>query len=499
MSPGFDPAAALAGIAGTRVLVLGDVMLDRYLSGRVERISPEAPVPVLRIDAESSMLGGAGNVLRNLTALGAKADLVALVGDDSAGDEVARLLVEAGGGDFLMRLAGRPTSIKERYLASGQQLLRSDRDPLETIPPDTAEALAASAEALLPEASALVLSDYGKGLLSEAVIGQVLVKAKALGLPVVVDPKGQDFSRYAGASLITPNRRELEEAVGLPTASDAEVEAACQRLLEETAIGAVLATRGADGMTLAQAAAGADPAFHHLPTMAREVFDVSGAGDSVVATMAAALAAGLPALEAAGLANAAAGLVVAKVGTAVVRSSEVLQAFHAMELSAAEDKVADGDALLEKVARWRRRGLRVGFTNGCFDLLHPGHVALLRQARDACDRLVVGLNSDASVERLKGTGRPIQGEAARAAVLASMASVDSVVVFGEDTPLQLIGALKPDVLIKGADYRIDQVVGADLVQDYGGQVLLIPIEEGHSTTATIGKMSNRAKVPSPDR
>ena len=490
MSPGFDPAAALAGIAGTRVLVLGDVMLDRYLSGRVERISPEAPVPVLRIEEESSMLGGAGNVLRNLTALGAKAELVALVGDDSAGAEVTRLLAETGGGNHLMHIAGRPTSIKERYLAGGQQLLRSDRDPPGPLPPDTAEALAASADTLLPEAAALVLSDYGKGLLTESVIGRVLAKAKALGLPVIVDPKGRDFSRYAGASLITPNRQELEEAAGLPTASDAEVEAACQKLLAEGDIGAVLATRGADGMTLAQVTSGGCPAIHHLPTMARDVFDVSGAGDSVVATMAAALGAGLPPLEAAGLANAAAGLVVAKVGTAVVRPSEILQAFHAMELSAAEDKVADGDALLDHVARWRRGGLRVGFTNGCFDLLHPGHVALLQKARDACDRLVVGLNSDASVERLKGAGRPIQGEAARAAVLASMACVDSVVVFGEDTPLQLIEALKPDVLIKGADYRIDQVVGADLVQSYGGQVLLIPLEEGHSTTATIGKLSN---------
>lgn len=484
-----DLAGALDRLAGVRVLVLGDIMLDRFVYGAVDRISPEAPIPVLRIDRETAMLGGAGNVLRNLAALGARPHGVAVVGEDAAGAEVESLaracLAPVAGSIDLLQAAGRPTTIKNRFIAAGQQLLRADRDPQSDIDAPTAERVKAAVFAVLDDVDAVILSDYGKGLLQGALLADVIAAARQRGRPVVVDPKGRDFTRYRGADWVTPNRRELQEASGLPSDDDAAVVAAAQKVIAGAGLGALLATRSEQGMTLVTAAG----EVHHLKAEAREVFDVSGAGDTVVASFAAALGAGLPAETAAQLANVAAAIVVAKLGTAVARPAEILHALHASELLAAEAKVMETESLAEEVARWRRAGLKVGFTNGCFDLLHPGHVSLLEQARAACDRLIVGLNSDASVRRLKGESRPIQGEAARAAVLASLASVSRVVVFGEDTPLALIEALKPDVLVKGADYSVDQVVGADIVQAYGGKVVLAELSAGHSTTATVERLA----------
>ena len=488
MTDNTDLAAHIEALAGVRVVVAGDVMLDRFLYGAVERISPEGPIPVLRVEREAAMLGGAGNVLRNLAALGAAVEFLAVVGDDAAGREVQALAQEAAGaGCHLLVEAGRPTTIKERYIAAGQQLLRVDRDPNDAIGAGTATALLAAATAALEGAGALVLSDYGKGVLEPETLAALIAAARAAGCPVVVDPKGRDYGIYRGATLVTPNRRELEEASGLPTSSDQEVALAAQEIIDSCGIETVLATRGSDGLTLL--ASGGRGKHLHLPTEAREVFDVSGAGDTVAAAAAAALAAGLGLEEAARLANAAAGIVVGKLGTAVVRPEELLQALHASDLLAAEAKVVGLDALLARAERWRGAGLRLGFTNGCFDLLHPGHVSLLAQARAACDRLIVGLNSDASTRRLKGAGRPVQSEAARAAVLASLASVDLVVVFGADTPLELIEALTPDVLVKGADYARDEVVGADLVERHGGKLILVELAPGHSTSGTIGRMS----------
>ncbi|GAB4370955.1 MAG: D-glycero-beta-D-manno-heptose-7-phosphate kinase [Kiloniellaceae bacterium] len=490
---GQDLAAAIGRLAGVPVLVLGDIMLDRFVYGAVERISPEAPIPVLRIQREAAMLGGAGNVLRNLAALGARPRGVAVVGEDAAGAEIAALahdcLQPCGGALELIRAAGRPTTIKDRFIAAGQQLLRVDRDPQGALNGDTDARVTAAALAALAGAAAVILSDYGKGLLSDAVVAAVIAAASARGCPVIVDPKGRNFARYRGAAWVTPNRRELRDASGLPTDDDAAVTAAALKVIAEAGIGAVLATRSEQGMTVVAGTTAA--AVHHLKAEAREVYDVSGAGDTVVAAFAAAVGAGLPAVTAAQLANVAAAIVVGKLGTAVARPGEILHALHASQLLAAESKVSDLDALADQVARWRQAGLKVGFTNGCFDLLHPGHVSLLEQARAACDRLVVGLNSDASVRRLKGPTRPVQGEAARAAVLASLASVDRVVVFGEDTPLKLIEALKPDVLVKGADYSLAQVVGADVVQGYGGRVVLAELAPGHSTTATIERLARR--------
>ncbi len=467
------------------VFVVGDVMLDRYVTGTVDRISPEAPIPVLKVTHENAMLGGAGNVLRNLRAVGAQARLAAVVGADDAGAQVRALMSEAGcDAAGLHEVSDRPTSVKVRYLAGGQQLLRSDHERVGALNGETRARILDSVTAALDGVGVVVLSDYGKGVLSEETAAEVIAQAKRAGIPVVVDPKGQDYTRYRGAAVITPNRRELAEASGLATDTDSEIEAAGRAVIERSGVDAVLATRSERGMTLLRA--GAPPL--HLPTHAREVFDVSGAGDTVVAVLAAALAAGAALDEAARLANVAAGIVVGKVGTAVARREEILRALHAARLLQGEDKVAEPARALEEVEAWRRAGLRVGFTNGCFDLLHPGHVSLLKQARKACDRLIVGLNADASVQRLKGPSRPVQDEAARAAVLASLASVDLVVVFPEDTPLRLLQTLRPDVLVKGADYTRESVVGGDLVESYGGRVVLADLSPGHSTSETIRRL-----------
>ena len=472
---------------GARVLCVGDVMLDRYVMGEVERISPEAPIPVLRTQRETSMLGGAGNVANNIAALGGGGNFVGVIGEDEAGDEIARLLsnLQTIHADLISD-SERRTTLKTRFVGANQQLMRADVE--------STEALSAQSQAQVLEhithsgdaIGAVVLSDYGKGVLSDTIIQGVIAKAHAAKIPVVIDPKGVDYSRYRGADIITPNKKELMDATAMPAHSDDEVVAACMHLIESCGVGGVLATRSADGMTLVSK--GRDPL--HLKAEAREVFDVSGAGDTVVATLALALASGADLSDAASLANTAAGIVVGKAGTATVSGAELARALHHQDLGQAEAKLNDLDRAIAKVALWRDQGLEVGFTNGCFDLLHPGHISLLTQARGACDRLVVGLNSDSSVRRLKGETRPVQSEAARAAVLGALAAVDLIVLFSDETPIQLIEALRPNVLIKGADYTIETVVGADIVHGYGGRVVLADLLDGHSTTNTIERMNS---------
>ena len=485
MTERSDLASMVKSLASARVLAVGDLMLDRFVYGSVERISPEAPVPILRIDREQMMLGGVGNVARNLRALGATVCLVAATGRDQASREVKDLLrddmdVES----HLIDTGDRPTTIKTRYIAGGQQMMRADKELAAPLDEALAEDIAARAEADLSQSKALVLSDYGKGVLTDKVLTALIAAANAQGVTVIVDPKGNDYSRYAGADLVTPNRRELFEATGLPVDSDEEVIAAAQSLMAKCSIGGVLVTRSQDGMTLVRND-GSEPL--HLGATAREVFDVSGAGDTVVATLAAALASGIEIEKACALANAAAGVVVAKIGTATTSASELATAVRAKDRKAGGAKSATLDEALEMIATWRRDGLKIGFTNGCFDLLHPGHVSLMRQARATCDRLVVGLNSDASVRRLKGETRPVQPDSARSLVLASLEDVDLVVIFAEDTPYDLISAIRPDTLVKGADYTVETVAGADIVQSYGGQVVLADLVDGQSTTKLLEK------------
>jgi len=473
---------AIHRLARASVLVIGDAMLDRYVYGRVSRVSPEAPVSILTEERELAMPGGAGNVVRNLTALGAAAAFISVVGDDQAGSDLTGLI----GGQpnvepWLLVEGGRTTTVKTRYLANGQQLLRADREQVTSIAPHLAERVLRIARDAMAATSITVLSDYRKGVLSGGLAARLIAAAHQAGRRVIVDPKGADYAIYAGADVITPNRGELAEATHMPVETEAEIVAAAQALRERHGFGTVLVTRAQDGMTLVDAAE-----VHHFPAEAAEVYDVSGAGDTVLATLAAGLAAHLPMAIAVRLANIAAGIVVGKVGTAVAHEADLLEAISPR--GGALRKIVTRQAAAEQIERWRHRGWRTGFTNGCFDLLHPGHVHLLEQARAACDRLVVGLNSDASVRRLKGLARPVQPEAARAAVLASLASVDLVCIFEEDTPEALLTELRPDVLVKGADYALDEVVGADLVRRWGGRVMLAELVPGHSTTATVERI-----------
>ncbi|MEQ8967844.1 MAG: D-glycero-beta-D-manno-heptose-7-phosphate kinase [Azospirillaceae bacterium] len=481
----MEATAVIEAMASARVLVVGDAMLDRFVYGSVDRVSPEAPIPVLRMTREALMPGGACNVAANLSALGASAVLASVVGGDPEGGDLARLVREAIGAEPLMPVeAGRRTTLKTRYIAGSQQLLRADAETVTAIRPETRAALLDGIGEAARLCGAIVLSDYGKGVLCREMIAGVLGIAANTGLPVLVDPKGRDWERYRGAAALTPNRKELAEATGMPTGTDGEIVAAARAAIAASGVGAIVATRSEEGMTVVTAQGN----VAHLRAAAREVYDVSGAGDTVVASLGAALAAGASLVEAAGIANLAAGIVVGKVGTAVVRSEELESALHHADLARGEAKVVPAGAAFERIARWRAQGCRVGFTNGVFDLLHPGHISLVDQAKAACDKLVVGLNSDASVKRLKGPERPVQSEAARATVLASLAAVDLVVVFSEDTPLSLIERIRPDVLVKGADYTVETVVGADIVQAHGGRVMLARLEDGHSTTGTIARL-----------
>jgi D-beta-D-heptose 7-phosphate kinase / D-beta-D-heptose 1-phosphate adenosyltransferase len=480
-----DLISLVQALSGARVLCVGDVMLDDYVYGRVERVSPEAPIPVLRVEREQHTLGGAGNVLRNLHALGAEVCFISVTGNDTAGRDISRLIAGLGGCEaHVLTERERMTTLKTRYIAGTQQMLRADREQAAPITGSLREDFLRMVTQVLAHYRVTVLSDYAKGVLADGVASEIIAAARAAGHIVVVDPKGSDYGAYRGATLIKPNRRELGAATAKPVGTAVEVVAAAQALIAQHGFAAVMVSLSQDGMILVEASG----ETHSLGAEAREVYDVSGAGDTAVAVAAAALGAGATFAQAARLANVAAGLVVGKVGTAVVHGNELIEALVDRDVLATR-KVLPLPLALDHVARWRRNGLRIGFTNGCFDLLHPGHVALLEQARRQCDRLVVGLNNDASVARLKGPGRPVQNEEARAAVLASVASVDLVVLFGEDTPVTLISELKPDLLVKGADYRLDEVVGAEIVQAYGGKVVLAELLPGHSTTATIARLA----------
>jgi D-beta-D-heptose 7-phosphate kinase/D-beta-D-heptose 1-phosphate adenosyltransferase len=477
-----DLAAHVKRLSRASVLVVGDAMLDRYVYGNVNRVSPEAPVPILTVTREVAMPGGAGNVVRNLIALEAAAAFVSVVGDDQAGSDLTGLI---GGQEnvepWLLVQGDRTTTMKTRYIAQGQHLIRADREETIALPEKLAERLIRIATDAMAATSVTVLSDYRKGVLSADVAPRLIAAAKALGRLVIVDPKGTDYSRYAGADIVTPNRKELAEATGLTLDSEASIVAAAQVLLQRYKFGAVLVTRAEDGMSLIT-----NTEIRHYPGEAKDVFDVSGAGDTVVATLAAALAVQVPIFEAARLANIAGGIVVGKVGTAVARQQDILSALSSA--TGVLQKIVTPATAAEAAERWRARGYKVGFTNGCFDILHPGHVHLLEQCRSMCDRLIVGLNADASVSRLKGPTRPVNTEAARAAVLASNLSVDLVCIFEEDTPLAILNLIRPDLLVKGADYTLDTVVGAREVESWGGKVALAALMPGHSTTATIARL-----------
>ena len=479
------------------VLCVGDVMLDRFVYGEMERISPEAPVGVLRLTRTREMAGGVGNVASNILSLGGRAVLVGLLGEDSAGAAL-RAIIAAQGCivSGLVTTEARPTICKTRLIAAHQQVVRTDEESRLELQPDEERALIAAIDAHIGAARVLVLSDYGKGVCGPRVIAHAIARAAAHGIAVFVDPKGDDFSRYQGATCITPNARELAAAASLPAEDEDEdqVTAAARRVMQQSGASAILATRSDKGMMLVER----DGAVLSVPARAREVFDVSGAGDTVIAALALAHGGGQPLAQAMRIANAAAGVVVGKLGTATADIVEVMQELDLLDRQFGEHPGPTAVATVAHAqslrARWKAQGLRVGFTNGCFDILHPGHVALLAAARAECDRLVVALNTDESVRRLKGAGRPINRLSARAEVIAAIRHVDCVVCFDEDTPLDLIRALLPDALVKGADYAPGDVVGADLVQEAGGKLVLAPLVAEQSTTATIARMRQGAAL-----
>lgn len=467
-----------------RVALIGDLMLDCYISGEVRRISPEAPVPVLQVSAQRSVAGGTANVAANLAALGLQVGVVGVVGNDEARQELITVMATGGAIDCssIVTVAGRRTTKKLRIIGEHQQIVRVDQEDAAPLAAEHEAAIIAAARAAIEECDVVVVSDYGKGVCSDAVLAAVMAHAAEKGRPVLVDPKRTDFSAYRGAAVITPNRKELSDATRLPCETDAEAAIAARRA-QEASGAAILLTRSEKGISLFPLEG--EPL--HLATVAQDVFDVSGAGDTVIAVLAASVAAGIPLADGIRMANHAAGIVVSKLGTASVTRDELAASLAAESASPSvnDGRLLDRDEAVVQRWAWAKEKLVVGFANGCFDLLHPGHVSLLQQAAASCDRLLVALNSDASVRRLKGPSRPVQDERARALIAGAIRGVSAVTIFDEDTPLELITALKPDILVKGEDYREDQVIGGDIVRARGGRVMLARLEAGHSTSRLV--------------
>lgn len=475
----------LPDFSRARVLVVGDVMLDRYWHGDTGRISPEAPVPVVRIQDEEQRPGGAGNVALNIAALGGQPLLLGQVGEDEAGRALEERLAAAGVDCRLQRRPGRPTITKLRVISRHQQLIRLDFEQSADGAADEAPLLDPF-RALLGEAEVVLLSDYGKGALHR--VDKLIRQARAGGKTVLVDPKHRDFSCYRGASLVTPNLAEFEAVVG-PCADDEELVRRGLQLAQDFELDALLVTRGEQGMSLLQP--GQPP--RHLPTHAREVYDVTGAGDTVIGVLAAGLAAGLPLESATRLANLAAGVVVGKLGTATASAGELQQALQ--EHQVAHRGVVGEEELVGILAAARAQGERIVFTNGCFDILHPGHVTYLEQASRLGDRLVVAVNTDDSVRKLKGPERPVNGLQGRMTVLAALSCVDWVLPFGEETPERLICRLLPDFLVKGGDNDPQRIPGGDCVRRAGGEVLVMDYVDGCSTTKLIRAIRGPVGTP----
>lgn len=488
----------LTSIAGTSVLVIGDIMLDRFVYGDVRRQSPEAPVPVLAVNHENRMLGGAGNVLANLAGLKAHPFIISVVGDDAPGQALIRAVAAMGIDTGCMFVdATRPTILKTRYVAGSEQIVRVDVEKTHPVDDSLAEKMVAAAIKAMQTAQAVILSDYGKGVLRPDIMRAVIDAAVKKNIPVLADPKGHDYSIYKDVFAITPNRKELHEASRLPVDSDDQIVAAAQTLIKQCGIRNIVATRSEEGMSVIPG--DGMPALH-ISAEVRDVFDVSGAGDTVVATLAAGLGAGMDLVAAATLANKAAGVVVGKIGTAAIDGKELMNDDEGVVSSGIDHFISpiisDWQEAATQVKIWQAAGHTVGFTNGCFDILHYGHVNYVAQARARCDKLVIGLNHDRSVKILKGDDRPVNDEQARATVMAALGSVDMVVFFGaqeksqDNTPSSLLDVIRPDVIFKGGDYTVDQLPEAKVVQAYGGKVDIMPLYEGYSTTSTIEKLKN---------
>ena len=486
-----------------RIMVIGDLMLDKYIFGSATRISPESPVPVLDVSHESYRLGGAANTAANLAGLGSSPFIAGLVGDDKNAQILREMLSPlAADLDGLIKDKDRPTTLKTRFLASHQQLLRTDKEDQSAIPVQHQEKILEYIHARADSTDVIILSDYNKGLFERDFALNIISFASKAGIPVLVDPKGEDYSRYQGADILTPNLTEIGRALGIPKPySDKEVIDAGAKISSEYNIQAVLATRSKDGMTLIphrDNSYGLEHPLHYRSEVV-DIYDVSGAGDTAIATLGACLASGIILSEAVRIANIAAGLIVQKTGTASIQINELKAALTGSIENLNQRIYGSGsqDSARQLVEHWKAQGLKVGFTNGCFDILHSGHVAYLNETRRHCDRLVVGMNCDESVSRLKGQNRPVNPEEDRAAVLAGLKAVDMVVLFGDqdsegDKAIELIERLKPEIYFKGGDYAEDDIPEAPVVRGYGGEIFICKPSEGRSTTLTIEKMKNSA-------
>ncbi|WJS05543.1 D-glycero-beta-D-manno-heptose 1-phosphate adenylyltransferase [Roseibium aggregatum] len=486
----LDSWAAIQKRAVPRsVVIVGDAMLDRFVSGRAERVSPEAASLVLAQESEISALGGAGNVAANVAALGISPCLITVLGNDQPGEEFRKLCQECGlATDGLLTSAERRTTLKTRYLEQSSHLLRVDSEIREPLSVLDAKRLQSALQDALTKSGTLVLSDYCKGVLLGDTARTILKEARAAGVRTIVDPKQRDWSAYRRADIVTPNLKELAIAANLPLEaleSNTSMIATARRLMADYELGAVVVTLGGDG--LAVVSSGSEARI--IPTTYREAADVTGAGDTAVATITVALAGGASLDIAAELANYASGCAVSAKGTVAITHQKVTAALESYQETG---KILTNETLRTLVSAWKSTGLRVGFTNGCFDILHPGHLSVLEGAASACDKLVVGLNSDASVRRLKGVRRPILDQSARAQMLAALAHVDAVTIFEEDTPQDLIKAIRPDLLVKGGDYRAADVVGTDLVTGAGGKVMIVKLVSGLSTTDIEARIIERA-------
>jgi len=467
------------------VLVIGDVMLDRYLIGNVNRISPEAPVPVVVLNQSEDRAGGAANVAANLSGLGLSTQIIGCIGDDDTGQTLKRIIADSGiDVKNIMTSNIRPTVSKTRVMSGNQQIVRIDDESAAAFTADENNQLLNNVtQALNNKPSIVILSDYAKGLMSDATCKAIIAQCKQLGIPVIADPKGRDYSKYQGASALTPNKKETAEACGVAMHETEALLQAAQQLKEKLGLDFIAVTRGEEGISFID-----NQQIQHIPATAKKVFDVSGAGDTVIATLAAGMVHGLNTHDALQLANIAAGIVVGKVGTVPVTQAELLRALVSEDGQSQADKICDQRQLLALVSHWKDAHQKIVFTNGCFDLLHAGHVTYLEAAKKTGDKLILGLNTDRSVSALKGPTRPVIHEQDRARVLAALASVDAVILFDEDTPLQLIDAIRPDVIVKGDDYTENQVVGSAEVKSWGGSVKLIPLVQGRSTSNIIKKL-----------
>ena len=465
------------------IVVIGDVMLDQYFWGDVDRISPEAPVPVVKVNKKTMSLGGAGNVAMNLKGVNCGHRLIGLRGLDDNGEHLAALLEKEAIDHSLATIQTHPTTTKTRILGQGQQLIRLDEERSQSIDEQAVDTLLTILDDCLDKTSGVIISDYGKGIFKSDAAQRIIHRCRSLNIPVFVDPKGHDWERYKGATCITPNTAEFNLVAPFDEYDEATLEQQAEKTIEQLNLQYILMTRGARGMSLFSAN---QPAVH-ISTEAQEVFDVSGAGDTVIATLTAAYCSGMEMQDAASLANTAAGIVVGKIGTKPVIDTELKQALSNRTLTGST-KCVDLARPCEWSRAWRRDGQRVVFTNGCFDILHVGHIQLLHAAAAQGDRLIVGLNSDSSVKNLKGQSRPVVPEMERAALLSSIKGVDLVVMFDEETPIDLIRRLTPDVLVKGGDYTPETVVGHEMVEQSGGRVVIVPLIDGVSTTKVIASI-----------